>query len=170
MSHRAATVAAGGSSVKTSRVCGIKRLMEKMSFPAHLRYILATDAVAFLFGALIVLLASRIRALISPLAVVFVIAALAAAFGADVTLWLYRGIHAIELDDQTLTLFRGREFRRQIINRHDIVAMTTKRRFLRRVVVVRLPRLHTVRITEEAFTPEVFSRFLAVLAGWDRRN
>ncbi len=140
-------------------------LMEKMIFPAHFRYIFATDLAAFLFAALIVVLASRIPALISPLAVAVAVAALAVAFGSDVALWLYKGIRTIELDGQTLTLFRGRELTQQVITRQEIIAVTTRRRFRRRVVVVRLSRLHVVRITEEAFAPEVFSRFLSALAG-----
>ena len=144
--------------------------MEKIRFEAHLRYILATNVAAFLFAALIVLLASRIRALISPLAVVVVILALVVAFGGEVALWLSRGIHSIELDDQTLLLYRGRGRISQLINRKDVLAVTTSRRFMRRVVRIRLSPFHTVRITEEAFSPEVFNNFLTVLASWDRRN
>ncbi len=144
--------------------------MEKTSFPAHLRYLLATDAAAFLFATLLVLLASRIRALLSPLAVVVVIAALAVAFGCDVALWIFRGIRSIELDEETLTLLRGRELKPQTITKDGIAGLEIRRRFMRRTVSVRLSRFHVVRITEEAFSPEVFSRFLAVLAGWDNRN
>jgi len=144
--------------------------MEKMRFQAHLRYLLATNIAAFLFAALIVLLASRIRALISPLAVVVVIVALAVAFGADVALWLLRGIHSIELEDHTLILYRGQSRVPQLINRQDILSITTKRRFMRRLIVLRLSPAHAVRITEEAFSPEAFNRFLMVLASWDRRN
>jgi hypothetical protein len=144
--------------------------MEKMSFQAFLRYILATDLAAFLLGALIVLLASRIRDLLSPLAAVAVIAALALAFGGDLMIWVSRGIRSIEIDGETLTLFRGRELTPQIITRQEIVTLATKRRFMRRTVTMRLSGLKVVRITEEAFSPEVFSRFLSVLAGWDQRN
>lgn len=146
------------------------RLMEKMSFQAHLRYLLATDVAAFLFAALFVLLASRIRALLSPLAVVVVIAALAVAFGCDVAIWLLKGIRSIELDEQTITLFRGRELKPQIITKDQIAGLEIRRRLMRRTVTVRLSRFHVIRITEEAFSQEAFSRFLAVLAGWDQRN
>ena len=144
--------------------------MAKMSFQAHLRYLLATDVAAFLFAALLVLLASRIRALISPLAALVVTLALAAAFGGDVVLWLYRGIRSIELDERTITLFRGWELKPQVINRADIAGLETKSRFMRRVALVRLSRFRVVRITEEAFSREAFSRFLSLLAGWDQRN
>ena len=141
-----------------------------MSFQAHLRYILTTDLTAFLLAVLIVLLASRIRALLSPLAVVVVIAALAFALGVDLMVWLRRGIRLIEVDDQTLTLLRGRDLKPQVIRREEVARLVTKRRLWRREVAMRLSRLNTVRITEEAFSPEAFSRFLSVLAVWDRRN
>jgi hypothetical protein len=144
--------------------------MEKASFEAHLRYILATDLTAFLFAALLVLLVSRIRAIISPLAVVVVIASLALAFAGDVALWLYRGIRSIELDEQTLTLFRGEALKPQVLARDAVVSVEIKRRFLRRVVLLRLSRVLVVRITEEAFPQEVFNRFLAALSGWGQRN
>ena len=141
-----------------------------MRFEAHLRYILTTNVAAFLFAALIVLLASRIRAFISPLAVVVVILALAVAFGGEAALWVSRGIHSIELHDQTLVLYRGRKRVSQLISRKDVLVVTTRRRFMRRVVLVRLSPFHTVRITEEAFSPEVFNDFLTALVSWDRRN
>jgi hypothetical protein len=144
--------------------------MEKMSFQAYLRYILATDLAAFLLAVLIVLLASRIPDLLSPLAAVVVIAALAIAFGGDVVIWVSRGIRSIEIDEETLTLFRGRALKPQVIRRQEIAGLVIKRRFMRRTVTVRLSRIKVLRITEEAFSPEAFSRFLSVLAGWDRRN
>ena len=144
--------------------------MEKASFQAHLRYMLATDIAAFLFAALLVLIASRVRAIISPLAVVIVIAAFAAAFAGDVALWLYRGIRSIDLDDQTLTLFRGMDLKAQSFTRETVAGVEIKRRFLRRMVILRLSRIRAVRITEEAFPHEIFSNFLEAISGWGQRN
>ncbi len=144
--------------------------MAKASFPGHLRYILATDGTAFFFATLLVLLLSRIRALISPLAVIVVIAALALGFAGDVALWLRRGIRSIDLDDEAITLFRGRNMKPQVLTRDRIISVEIGRRFLRRMVTLRLSRVLFVRITEEAFSQEEFSRFLAALSGWGRRN
>lgn len=144
--------------------------MEKASFEAHVRYVLATDAAAFLIAALLVLLISRIRAIIAPLATAVLLVAVALAFAADVALWLHRGIRSIELADQALTLFRGKDLRPQVIPREAVVRVEIGRRFLRRVVLLRLSRLHAVRITEEAFSQEIFSRFLEALSGWGQRN
>jgi hypothetical protein len=144
--------------------------MEKASFQAHLRYMLATDIAAFLFAALLVLIASRIRAIISPLAVVIVIAAFAVAFAGDVALWLYRGIRSIDLDDQTLTLFRGMDLKAQSFARETVAGVEIKRRFLRRMVILRLSRIRAVRITEEAFPHETFNNFLEAISGWGQRN
>ena len=131
---------------------------------------LATDIAAFLFAALLVLIASRIRAIISPLAVVIVIAAFAVAFAGDVALWLYRGIRSIDLDDQTLTLFRGMDLKAQSFTRETVAGVEIKRRFLRRMVILRLSRIRAVRITEEAFPHEIFNNFLEAISGWGQRN
>lgn len=144
--------------------------MEKASFQAHLRYMLATDIAAFLFAALLVLIASRIRAIISPLAVVIVIAAFAIAFAGDVALWLYRGIRSIDLDEQTLTLFRGMDLKAHSFTRETVAGVEIKRRFLRRMVILRLSRIRAIRITEEAFPHEVFNNFLEAISGWGQRN
>ena len=144
--------------------------MEKLSFQAHARYVLATDLAAFLLAVLIVLLASRIKVLLSPLALVLVIAALGLVFVGDVVIWLTRGIRSIEVDEQSLTLYRGRDLKARVITRQEVVGLVIQRRLMRRTVTVRLSRLKAVRITEEAFSPEAFSRFLSVLAGWDQRN
>ncbi|HTP57418.1 MAG TPA: hypothetical protein VMM82_00785, partial [Spirochaetia bacterium] len=137
---------------------------------AHARYVLATDLAAFLLAVLIVLLASRIKVLLSPLALVLVIAALGLVFVGDVVIWLTRGIRSIEVDEQSLTLYRGRDLKARVITRQEVVGLVIQRRLMRRTVTVRLSRLKAVRITEEAFSPEAFSRFLSVLAGWDQRN
>jgi len=144
--------------------------MEKAGFQAHARYLIATDLAAFVFATLVVLVASRIRALISPLAVLVVIAALAVVFGCDVALWIYRGVRSIELDEDSITLFRGSELKPLVISRREIAGLETRRRLMRRVVVVKRWGARAVRITEEAFAPEAFSRFLTVLADWDQRG
>jgi hypothetical protein len=144
--------------------------MEKMSFQAHLRYILTTDLAAFLVAVLIVLLATRIRSLLSPLALVLVIAVLALVFIVDVALWLTRGIRSVEVDEQSLTIYRGRDLKATVIPRQQVAGIVIRKRLMRRAVTVKLSRFKAERITEEAFSAEVFSRFLSVLAGWDQRN
>ncbi len=140
--------------------------MEKQSFEAHLRYLLATDVAGFLLGALILFLVSRIRAMVSPLALALIIIALGVAFGLDVALWLRRGVRSIELDDETLVLYRGTGMAPQPIRKDSVRQIRVVRRLGRRTAVLQLSRFRAVRITEEAFPRESFTRFLSLLETW----
>ncbi len=140
--------------------------MEKQSFEAHLRYLLATDVAGFLLGALILFLVSRIRAMVSPLALALIIIALGVAFGLDVALWLRRGVRSIELDDETLVLYRGTGMTPQPIRKDSVRQIRVVRRLGRRTAVLQLSRFRAVRITEEAFPRESFTRFLSMLETW----
>ncbi|HVO38276.1 MAG TPA: hypothetical protein VMV03_04530 [Spirochaetia bacterium] len=140
--------------------------MGKKSFEAHLRYLLATDVAGFLIGALILILVSRIRSIVSPLALVLIIIALGLAFGLDVALWLRRGIRSVELDDETLVLYRGTAMTPQPIRKDSVQRIRVVNRLGRRTAVLHLSKIRSVRITEEAFPRETFSRFLSVLEAW----
>jgi hypothetical protein len=140
--------------------------MEKQSFEAHLRYILVTDVSGFLLGALILIVISRIRAMVSPLALALIIIALGLAFGLDIALWLRRGIRSVEVDGETLVLYRGTGMTPQPIRKDTVQQIRVVRRLGRRTAVLQLSRFRAVRITEEAFPRESFSRFLSVLETW----
>ena len=56
---------------------------------------------------------------LSPLAVVILIFCLAIGFGFDILIWFLKGIRSIELDDESLTVYRGPSLEMQRIKRAD---------------------------------------------------
>ncbi len=140
--------------------------MGKLSFEAHLRYVLATDIAGFLLGLLLLFLVSRIRSLISPLAFVLLLIALAAGFALDVILWVVRGVRSVELDDDALTLYRGASMTPQRIGRSSVQRIRIVQRMGRRTVVMQLGGLRRARVNEEAFPRESFGRLITALRDW----
>lgn len=138
----------------------------RVSVNAHPRYLIATDAASFAIGAVLLLLVSRIRLFLSPLAVVLLIICLAMGFGFDILIWFLNGIRSIELDGESLTLYRGLSLETQRINCETITAVSVRSRLGRRSVVLLLGEKHKLRIAEDAFPREEFARFLSALAGW----
>ena len=130
--------------------------------------VLAATAGAFVLGAILVVLAALVPSLISWLAAGLVILALAAIGGTEIVLWFKSGIRSIEIDADTLTLYRGAALRPERIPRASARAVRTVRRFGRRIAVVRRAAGRTLRVSEGAFPREEFSRFLAVLETWRR--
>jgi hypothetical protein len=138
----------------------------RVSVNAHPRYLIATDAASFAIGAVLLLLVSRIRLFLSPLAVLLLIICLAMGFGFDILIWFLNGIRSIELDGESLTLYRGLSLEMQRFNRETITAVSVRSRLGRRSVVLLLGEKHKLRIAEDAFPSEEFARFLSALAGW----
>ena len=138
----------------------------RVSVDAHPRYLIATDAAALAIGAVLLLLVSRIQSLLSPLAAAILILCLAIGFGFDVLAWFLRGIRSIELDDESLTVYRGPSLEMQRINREMVTAVRVRSRLGRRAAVVLLGPKQTLRIAEDAFPKESFERFLSTIAGW----
>jgi hypothetical protein len=133
---------------------------------AHPRYLIATDAAAFAVGAVLLLLVSLIRSLFSPLAVALLIACLAIGFGIDIGVWFLRGIRSVELEEELLILYRGPSLEIQRVDRGAVSAVTIRSRFGRRGAVLLLGAKHKVRIAEDAFPKEAFTRFLSALGHW----
>lgn len=138
----------------------------RVSVDAHPRYLIATDAASFAIGAVLLLLASRIRSLLSPFAVVILIACLAIVFGLDILIWFLKGIRSIDLNDESLTLYRGPSLEMQRIDLEMVTAVSVRSRLGRRGAVLLLDAKHKLRIAEDAFPREAFARFLSALAGW----
>ena len=138
----------------------------RISVDAHSRYLIATNAASFAIAAVLILLLSRIRSVLSPLAVVILITCLAIGFGFDVLTWFLKGIRSIELDDESLTLYRGPSLEMQRINRGTVTAVSLRRRLWRRGAVVLFGERRRLRISEDAFPKEPFERFLTALADW----
>jgi hypothetical protein len=138
----------------------------RVSMDAQPRYLIFTDAASFAVGAVLLLLASRVRLLLSPLAVIVLIACLAMGFGADILIWLLKGIRSIELDDESLTLYRGPSLEMQRINREQVSGVRLGGRLGRQGAVVLLDTKGRLWIMDDAFPKEEFARFLSALAGW----
>jgi hypothetical protein len=138
----------------------------RVSVDAHPRYLIFTDAASFAIGAILLLLVSRIRPLLSPLAVVILIACLAGGFAFDVLIWYMKGIRSIELDDESLALYRGPSREAQRILRGQISGVTFYSKLGRRGAVLLLGVKHKLRIAEDAFPKEEFERFLSTISGW----
>jgi hypothetical protein len=137
-----------------------------ISIQSHLRYLVATDAAALLVAELLLFALSRIRVLISPLAFLLLGIGVIAGFAADVGLWFWRGIRAAEISDEQLTVYRGRSLFPETYLRSVIMSVR-----ISRLPGSRSARLQTLsgrrlRITENAFPREEFSRLLAALREW----
>jgi hypothetical protein len=139
----------------------------RFSTDAHLRYVLFTDAAVFVVGALLVILASRLRSLVSPLAAWLLLAALVVGFAVEITLWLLRGVRRVEVDENTLTLTVGRRRKIQSVERQDIARMQVSRHLGRTALLVKLKTGARLRIPEDAFPREAFAQLLSALEGWN---
>jgi len=148
----------------------------------------AIDAAGFLAGAILLAALRLVPQLVSPLAFWLLLAALAAAFGVDLFLWFSRGIHAIELDGNTLTLHRGRRRRvRQLIERPSVRGVRARRSWGGQAVEISLRRdgdrgiAHLasrlfsrlaghgrVLLREDAFDQKAFAELARQLTGWNR--
>ncbi|OHD74791.1 MAG: hypothetical protein A2177_15510 [Spirochaetes bacterium RBG_13_68_11] len=85
------------------------------------------DAAGFLLGAVLLVAARLVPQLISALAFWLLLAALACVFGVDLLLWFARGVRAIELDGDTLTVRRGRSRTAQRIERVAVRSVRSRR-------------------------------------------
>ena len=59
----------------------------QMSLHAHPRYLIATDAGAFILSVLVLFVIFRVRLLLSPLAFTVLVILMAAGFGVDIGRW-----------------------------------------------------------------------------------
>lgn len=134
-------------------------------------YTASAGALALVVGLL--LLARLVPSLVSLLAVALLSAAAAAGLAAEVLVWRARGIRSVQLDGDTLTVYRGRALAAQEVARAAVTALRTVRRWGGRVAVLtvkdaRPGKRSGLRISEGAFPREQFGRFLVVLEAWRR--
>jgi hypothetical protein len=138
----------------------------QVTLNAHPRYLIATDLIAFVLAAALVLLLTRIPMLLSPLAAALLVAALAALFGVEILVWFRHGIRSVEMDDASVTIFRGPGFFPRRIERGSIARIRIPRRPGRRVVIVKVSAGDRITIAEDAFPREAFARFLSAIGSW----
>jgi len=138
----------------------------RISINAHIRYVLGTDVVVFVVAAVLIVLASRIRSLISPLALWLLLAALVVGFAVEILLWIFLGVRRVELEEDALTLTVGRQWRAHRVERQDVIRVQVTRRLGRGALLLRLRTGARLRIPEDAFPRESFARLLDALARW----
>jgi len=146
------------------------KLAFKMDSRPRLVYVAAAAALAL--AILAVALATLMPSLLSPLAAVLLAVLLAAIGAAEIGAWHLWGIRCVEIDGDALSLARGAALRQIRVPRDSTRwsprAVRTVRRFGRRVAVLRPRGSRPVRIAEDAFRGEDFTRFLAALDSWRR--
>lgn len=141
-----------------------------LSIHAHPRYLVATDAAAFLVAELVLLALSRIRVLVSPLASLLLGLGVLAGFAADVGLWFWKGMRAAEISGDLLTVYRGRSLHPVEIRRSLVMRLRVSRLPGSRTVRLRTMSGRRLRMTENAFQRDEFTRFLAALREWAPRT
>jgi hypothetical protein len=109
----------------------------------------------------------------SPLAFLLLAIAVVLGFAADVGFWFWKGVRGVELTDDVLTVYRGPSLARQAFPRATIVSAKRSRLPGGRNVRFRTLSGRRVRIVENAFRHEEFTRFLTALeqwAQWEKRR
>ncbi len=137
-----------------------------VTLSAQPRYLIATDVIAFLLVALVLLALFLVPTLLSLLAFLLLTLCVGIGFGIDVARWFRRGIRTVSLDGETLTLCSGRTLRQRRVEQKEVARISVRRTIGRRSAVVRLRDGKRVRIPEDAFPPEAFARFLSALESW----
>ncbi len=138
----------------------------RISAEARLRYVLVTDAAVFVVGVLLIVLVSRIRSLVSPLAAWLLLGALVVGFALEITLWILRGVRRVELEEDALILTVGSDRRTRRVQRRDIVRIRITSRLGRTALHLRLANGARLRIPEDAFPREAFARLVSALQRW----
>jgi hypothetical protein len=87
----------------------------------------------------------------------------AAGFAAEMLVWRARGIRSIDLDEETVTLFRGRSLVPGRVERHLVLSVRIRTALGRRTVELIMMSGKRVRIHDDAFPAESFGQFCAAL-------
>ena len=161
------TVAARQPSVKTRRD-EIRWPRQPMTVHAHPRYLIVTDAAALLLAEALLVGIRQVRVLVSPLAFWLLTAALVIGFASDVALWFRRGVRSVSLEDEVLTTYRGPELLPRAIARRDLAWMKVTQFPGAGRVKLRSSTGLRERISEQAFPPKEFARFVSALKAWER--
>ena len=137
-----------------------------VSIHAHPRSLITTDAAALLVAELLLFALSRIRLLLSPLAFLLLGLGVLAGFATDVGIWFWKGIRAAEISDDLLTVYRGRSLSPEEFKRPVVLSVRISRLPGSRSARLRTMSGRRLRITENAFHRDEFTRFLIALEDW----
>ncbi len=139
-----------------------------MTIHAHSRYLIVTDAVVLVLVEALLFGVGRVRVLLSPLAFWLLSAAVLVGFALDVAAWYWKGVRAVEVDDDLLTVYRGRSLSAQAFSRSSIVRLKVTRFPGARRVRLRASSGRREKIAEQAFPRDEFTRFLSIMETWKR--
>jgi hypothetical protein len=137
-----------------------------VSIHSHARNLIVANTAALLLLELMLFALSRIRHLVSPLAIVFFGTLIFLGLAADVVRWFWHGVRAAEVNDDFLTLNTGRKLTRIAIPRKAIRCTKISRLPGNRKTRLQMTKGHPVTISEIAFSHQDFSLFLAALEEW----
>ncbi len=138
----------------------------RVTLNAQARYLIASDAIAFLLVTLVLLVLFLVPTLLSLLAFLLLSLCVGIGFGTDIALWFRRGIRSVSLEEDTLTLCSGRGLVLRTVERKDVARVSVRRTIGRRSAIVHMRDGKRLRVPEDAFPPEAFARFLAALESW----
>jgi len=139
-----------------------------MTIHAHSRYLIVTDAAVLVLVEALLFGVSRVRVLLSPLAFWLISAAVLIGFALDVAAWYWKGIRAVDVDDELLTVYRGRSLSARAFPRSSIVRLKVTRFPGARRVRLRASSGQREIIGEQAFPRDEFTRFLSIMEMWER--
>ncbi|HET6485482.1 MAG TPA: hypothetical protein VFH83_03620 [Spirochaetia bacterium] len=156
----------GGS--RTLRTDGLEtpRVDGAVRVEGRLRNLLVLDGAVFLVCVLALYVLYRVPLLLSPLAVALLILGAAALLVLDAVLWTRGGIRSIELEPETLTMYRGRELRESRLDRRSVISVRIKRRLGRGSVTIVLATGNRIRIRDDPFPAAEFHRLVEALRRW----
>ena len=132
----------------------------------RLRNLLALDGLAFLLCVAVLYTLYRVPLLLSPLALVLLIVAAAALLTLDAAGWALNGARSIELDEDVLTLYRGRDLKEMRVERRSVRSVRGRRRLGRGSVTIVLDSGKRIRIRDDPFPSGEFRRFEEALRRW----
>lgn len=139
-----------------------------MRINAHSRYLIVTDAAVLVLVEALLFGVGRVRVLLSPLAFWLISAVIIVGFALDVAAWFWRGIRAVDVDADVLTVYRGPSLSAQAFPRSSIDRLKVTRFPGARGVRLRASSGRRERITEQAFPRDEFTRFLSIVEMWER--
>jgi hypothetical protein len=139
-----------------------------MTVHAHPRYLIVTDAAVLVLVEALLFGVSRPRVLLSPLAFWLMAAVVLICFALDVAAWYWKGIRAVDVDSDVLTVYRGPSLSARAFPRSAIARLKVIRFPGARAVRLRASSGRRERITEQVFPRDEFTRFLSIVELWER--
>jgi hypothetical protein len=138
-----------------------------LSIQAGTATLLAPNIAAFVLVVLVLFALTRVASLLSLLAFAGLSLLTAAGFAAELIAWRARGIRCMDLDDEMLTVYRGRSLAAAQVRRNMVRSIRIRSLLGRRTITLFMVTGKRLRIRGDAFSPAPFEQFSAALAAWE---